>query len=716
MSTKASSPFKDTAYFKDRNLQLHYCKQMAFLLSRLYNKPEAEIRPLVDQIFKRNTNGFKDIKFKIIKKNKYGDREFKIVNAGDFFNEAEANNYHVSPSLVCYTHSDTEQSVNSIGTVKFLKDRKLYKTKRQEAKAVGNKEDERTFDQIQNALKIFNNAQSGAMSSNGTPINNKSGHTTLTSTCRVLTSLANMMNERLLSGNRLFINYEKTIENFLSLIVHTDLPRLEAFMLTNNMRHATVDEVMTMVKRCTYYYWSDTGRMKMIQSFVELLSPVERSAILMISDLSGLLATNKDILIRFLQDFVHVPEYVKGKEGIEPSNADYYILCVGKLRRDPSVKVSDTESEEVKAAAKLREKELKQELEEYVNQLNEYHLSVEAKWKEFIELFFKVSVPPSGIYNIKEMVRENVLTSDTDSSIYTVDEILDLLGEDEDTQLNLNAALTYMIRMISVHQHAMFSKNMNVADNNLYRLNMKNEFMFGSYVTTLMSKHYYATQVMVEGVMNKTIEMEIKGVHLRSSKIAKAIKDFAHQLMRDILDAIYHKRKLDAARILAEVGNLERMIIEDIMVKRSPVWLTVNTIKDDTAYENPDSSIYQYHKLWESVFADKYGSPPDIPYRAYKLNTVMGSKTKLNSYLNELENSGFKDRFISYCDDRKDLNAIYLPIEVIEKTGVFPKEIIPAVDIRGIIQQNLKSVYAVLETTGLYFLNKKITRLVSDEH
>lgn len=716
MSAPQSSPFKDTKYILDRNLQAHYCKQMSFLLSRLYNKTEEQVNPLVEKIFKRNQNGFKDVKFKIIKKNKYGDREFKVVDAGDYFEVAEANNYHISPSLVCYTHSDQEQAVNSIGTVRFLQARKLYKTKRQVAKAAGNKEDERAFNQIQNALKIFNNAQSGAMSSNGTPINNKSGHTTLTSTCRVLTSLANIMNERLLSGNRLFINYEKTIESFLSLIVHTDLPRLEQFMITNNMVHASVEDVMNMVKRCTYYYWDDTGRMKMIQQFVELLTPVERSAIFMVSDLSGLMILNKDILIRFLKDFIRIPEYRKGAEGVKPTNGDYYTLCVGKLRIDTTIKVDKNAPQDVKQAALLREKELEKDLEDRIWQLNKYHLHVERKWSEFIELFFKTNVPPSGIYNIKEMVRENVLTSDTDSSIYTVDEILNILGDEEDTQLNLNAALTYMIRMISVHQHAMFSKNMNVADNNLFRLNMKNEYMFGSYVTTLMSKHYFATQVMVEGVLNKEIEMEIKGVHLRSSKIAKAIKDFAHALMRSILDAVYSKTLLDAPKILREVGDLERMIIDDILVQRSPIWLTANTIKDDTAYEKPDSSIYQYHKLWMGVFADKYGAPPEIPYRAYKLNTIMGSKTKLNNYLDSLENSGFKDRFVTYCVDRKDLNSIYLPIEVIEKTGLIPKEIIPAVDIRGIIQQNLKSVYAVLETTGLYFLNKKVTRLVSDEH
>ncbi|TQH36880.1 family B DNA polymerase, partial [Pseudomonas aeruginosa] len=70
------------------------------------------------------------------------------------------------------------------------------KGKKQAAKDVGDEEAEKAFHEIQNALKIFNNSQSGGMSSSGTPLFNKSGHTTLTSTCRALTSTANLINER----------------------------------------------------------------------------------------------------------------------------------------------------------------------------------------------------------------------------------------------------------------------------------------------------------------------------------------------------------------------------------------------------------------------------------------------------------------------------------------------------------------------------------------
>lgn len=688
------SPFVAEKYTADRNLEKHYHDQCSYFLAKQYGKDIEEILPLVKEIFVPNKNGFKEARFQVIEKNKYGDREMKVKTAREFFNEVEENNYHLSPSFVAYKHSDEEQSVNSIGTEKFLKLRSYNKNLRQEAKAVGDDEMYKAYHEIQNALKIFNNAQSGAMSSNGTPLNNKSGHTSLTSTCRTLTSTANILNERLLTGNRLFINYEKTLENFLSLLRTTDLKRMEAVMGKLNMVNATTDQVMDMVSRCTKYYWDNDKRIGYLREFVEKLNPIERTAILCVLDINGLFTTNPEIMTQYFDDWCAVPKPPKdAKDTDYPSpKGDYYVLCISKLLKASKVEI---------------------------NFLHKYHLSVEEKWKDFIEVFFKGKVTPSGVFSIKEMIRESVLTSDTDSSIYTVDRTIDQYTKDPDVALRLNGVLTYFIRMVAVHQHAQLSKNMNVSEKNLNRLTMKNEYLFGSYVTTLMSKHYFATQLMVEGVLNKEVEMEIKGVHLRSSKVALRIKEFAHKLMRDILDASYNKTQMDAAQVLAEIADLERLILEDIE-RGNWAWLSRSTIKAKEVYAKPDSSIYMYHDLWMDVFADKYGAPPEIPYSAIKLNAVMDTKQKLIEYIDGLgEGNTIGQRLRKFLleDKGKDsLKTFYIPMDLIKSMGGIPKEMLSGVDFRSIIKQNLKSVYAVLETTGVYYLNKKITRLVSDEH
>ena len=691
MSAKVS-PFRDEKYVADKNFIGHYHDQMSFLLAKEYDVDVEDIKPLVKEVFQPATNGFPEIKFQVLEKNKYGDRELKVKTAREFFNEVEDNNYHLSPSFVAYKNSDEEQSVNSIGTDGFLNLRAEKKTERQKAKAAGDNVLYRAFDEIQNALKIFNNAQSGAMSSSGTPLNNKSGHTSLTSTCRSLTSTANIMNEKLLTGNRLFINFEKTIENFLSLLQSTNIKRVIEVANKLNMVHATTDQVMEMVNRCTNYYWTNDKRTEYIREFVDKLRPEERTVLLCVSDINGLYTTNPSLMQSFFDDWCDIPAIpkdAKAEDYPKPSNGDYYVLCVSKLGDSPS---------------KLA-----------INHLHAHHLAVEEKWSDFISVFFKCKIPPSGIFSIKEMIRESVLTSDTDSSIYTVDRTIQKYTQSPEVALRLNGVLTYFIRMVSVHQHAQLSKNMNVSEKNLYRLTMKNEFMFGSYVTTLMSKHYFATQMMVEGVMGKEIEMEIKGVHLRSSKVAAKIKEFAHKLMRDILDAVYESRMLNASTLLGEIADLEREIFKDLE-EGSWAWLTRSTIKPEDTYTNPESSIFKYHGLWQEVFAPTYGDAPPIPYSAYKVNTKTLSKQKIAEYLEELGDTDVSRRLAKYLEKEDKLTSFYVPLDMVKNIGGIPKEMIIGSDPRSIIKQNLKSIYAVLDTTGLYFINKKITRLVSDEH
>lgn len=684
------SPFVDPDYHSDRNIVKHYHNQMTTYVQKRFGVTEEQARQVVKKNFRPNNGTYEDRKFKVLEKNKYGDRELKIMKATQFFENVHSNNYHLSPSLVGYKNSEEEQSVNSIGTERFLTLRKLYKGKRQDAKGSGDKWAEKTYDVIQNALKIFNNAQSGAMSSNGTPLVNKSGHTTLTSTCRGLTSTANICNEKLLAGNRLYNTFENTLQNIIATVQYSDLDRMQDVMDKLNMRHATVDEVMNMIRHSTGRYWRNASRMKIIEEMVNILKPIELTALLCVMDLEGLRVTNRNVLYEFLDDFSKVPEIPEGAKAEDypkPDNGDRYVLCVSKIVGKPS--------------------------QLQLNHLNAWHLECEIKWKDFIEVFLKQEIPPSGVFSIKDMIREVVLTSDTDSSIYTVDTVVDEYTKDRATSLRTNGVLTYFVRMIAVHQHAQFSENMNVAKRFRYRLNMKNEYLFGAYVTTTMSKHYYATQLMVEGVMNKEVEMEIKGVHLRSAKIAANIKAFAHGLMREVLDAIHEHRQLDAADILFRAAELEREIIRDVEDGKW-VWLTKSTIKDGEIYAKPESSVFQYHVLWERLFAKKYGHAPELPYTAIKVNAKTLNRASIKEWVDGLEPE-MKAAATSHLGDTAKLTTIYVPEECLGATGI-PKEVIQAADIRSIIKQNLKCVYAVLESLGLFIVNQKISRIISDEH
>lgn len=688
------SPFMEVEYKPDRNLVKGYHKLAATYLSAIYKWDYNTVLELVEKVFIPNENGFKEAKFKVFKKNKVGDREEVVMPARAFFDEVEQKNYHLSPSLVAYTNTLDEQSVNAIGTDQFIEFRRLYKGKMKGAIAASDKEAAQAFNEIQNALKIFNNAQSGGMSSSGTPLHNKSGHTSLTSFCRSLTSTANLLNERLVTGNRLLLSYNISMQLFISTLAHARRDLIKAVIKKYKMNYATVDQVMDMVKRCSGYYWNDPVGMGAIKMFMECLSPLELTIILCSMDLRGLYTTNPELMKRYFDEWCHIPafpEVIDETNSIKPANGDYETLCVTKLGKKAT--------------------------KDQIAFLNAYHVSMEQKWADFIQAFLKADIPPSNIFSVKELVRENVLTSDTDSMIYSIDMIIDDYVDPTDMQggFAFNGVMTYFVRCIAVDQHARLSRNMNVTKKYLYRPNMKNEYLFSSYVTTSMSKHYYALQLMLEGILYDVPKLELKGVHLRGIKIAQKVREFTGRLMRDVLDALCDRRQLDPAELLAEIGDLERALIEEIE-RGGHTWLTKNTIKEESAYSNPESSIYYYHELWKEVFEEQYGEAPTLPYKAYKVNLDLNNKTKMKNYFDSIAHTRFGRKFEEYVSTRSNLTSVYIPMDMIDAMGGIPKEILPIVDTRLIISQNFKSIYAILESLGLYIMNSKVSRLVSDEH
>lgn len=687
-------PFLAEEYSSDRNILRHAMDQMATVISRTKKLDKDTVKANLISYFKENKDKFKSRRAKVIIKNKHGDREMRILPLSAVFKHVQEKNYHFSPSMVAYTNSDEEECVNSIGTRLFIDNRSYYKGLMQKARDIGDIENRDKYKEIQNAFKIFNNAQSGAMSSEGTPINNKTGHTSLTSTCRCLTSTANLINEQFIAGNRFYNTPENTLQSLTARLQVTDLKALDDVMVKYGLHYPTTQDVMERVEYCSSRYWGSAKHMEIIRGFVAELTGLERASILYSLDLVSLFNHNKEVVSKFFDEYIYIAEPEEGKteaDYVGPSNGDKYVLCVSKLLRKPS----------------------KVEL----NALNQYQDGIEEKYSDFMRVFFRSPIPPSGLFDVVSAVRDCVLTSDTDSSIYTVDEMIEAYTDDRNKGIRLNAVLTYFIRMISVDQHQQLSANLNVAKKNLRMLGMKNEYYFGAYVTTLMSKHYYASQQMVEGVMNKEPEMEIKGVHLKSSKIAAPIKAFAQKLMQDTLNAIENKTKLNAAETLKEIGDLERGIMDDIS-KGDYTWLSKQTVKTKQAYSNPGSSVYFFHEMWENVFADKYGPAPELPYVGIKFSVGLGSKSKVKEYIESIADTDIAKKFEDYMTStgRTDLGNIVLPMERLQFLQDIPAEVKQAIDFRTVIKQNLKSVYEVLNSTGLYFMNDSITRLVSDEH
>lgn len=683
------SPFFSPEYKVDRNILKLALQQHSFYLSKISGLDEKDIYSNLVKYIKKHPDKFTSRKARVIIKDKNEDRQVKIVPINQLLRYVEKKNYHFSPSMVGYVNADEEESINSIGTRSFIANRKYYKDLRQVAKANNDKELYGKYDKLQNAFKTFNNAQSGAMSSEGTPINNVSGHTTLTSTTRCVTSTANLVNEQFIAGNRFYNTPVNTLQSITARIRTTDYKKLKEVMDKYKLYYPNSNDVLEVVKNCSRRYWNSEKYLNIIKEYLDNLSSLELASVLYTLDIPSLFKYNKEMMSKFFDDWVAVPKNIK--EQLKPDNGDKYVLAVSKLPINSP--------------------------KEDIERLNYYHDQVENNYYDFINVFFKSLVPPTGLYDVVSSVRDCVLTSDTDSSIYTVDNVVNDYTDNRIKKINLSAVLTYFIRMISIDQLRQLSMNMNVAEKNLDVLYMKNEFFFGGYVTTQMSKHYYALQRMVEGVMNVEPEMEIKGVHLKGAKIPKSIRDKAQALMGKIINAIENGIKLDPAEELHEVAELERRVCKEIG-EGNHTWLGKTSIKGYNSYAKPFSSVYLYHEMWENIFSSKYGKAPDLPYVGVKLNVGLSTKARTQAFIDKIEDINIKNKFKDFCEkyNRYEYDTIVLPVESLQSIKDFPTELKSVINYREIIKQNFKCIYTVLESAGLYFINNNITRLVSDEH
>lgn len=684
-----NNPFYTDNYTTQRDILKTACRDHAFFLSRKLDKDQDTILNELTTYIQHHPEEFVAKKAKILVKDKEGDKEVKIIPIDKVFNYVFRKNYHFSPSMVAYTNSDEKESVNALGTRSFVDNRNKYKKLREKAIEAGDKDLIVKFDKLQNAFKIFNNAQSGAMSTGGTPIHNPSGHTTLTSTCRVLVSTVNLINEQFLSGNRIYSTPQVTVQSITARILATDLKLLDDTMEKYQLYKPTPDDLMDVIKKNIERYWESSQYLTIIEEYVQKLTYLELAAVVYTLDLVSLYRLNPVFMTRFFDEWTHIPDTFEDTLKIE--DGDDYTLCISKYLRKPS--------------------------EEELVGLNYYNKQIEKKYEDFIKVFFRSSIPPTNIFDVNTVVRECVLTSDTDSSIYTVDKLMDTYSNDPIKRVSLSSVLTYFIRKISLDQHRQISINMNVALRNQHLLEMKNEFYFSGYITTLMSKHYYTLKMIVEGVVMKEPEMLTKGVHLRSAQIAKDIKDHATKLMAKFINALITHEKLDPAEELHAVADLEQSVIQDLK-NGNWMWLGRKGVKAKARYKLPMSSSYFYHEMWERTFAGKYGSAPDLPYLGIKINVDLGNKTKIKNFIESIEDKGLAERIEKFITEtgRDKFDNIIVPMERLSAMNDIPKEIKDVMDIREIIKQNFKSIYAVLESVGLYFLNADGTRLVSDEH
>lgn len=690
----------DQNYFKrnpneyERNILpfKEYIKQASMYVHKRNGISLEEARALVLGKIKVNNTINPTVRYHSRKSN--GDIIETTLKMTDYLKDVVENDELVAPSLTSYVHPSKIQSVHGEFLMYNVKERSRYKKEAFKAKQEGNKTTASFYDTLQKTKKVFNNSLSGAYASKSTVLYNPSSHSTLTSITRCVASIGNSISESIVAGNKHFRKPDLVYNYITAIISNVDKKHIEIALAKFNIYVPTIEDVMEMIIKSIKYYWRDEQIENDLRSYLSKLDGLELAAVLYVNDMYHFRKHNPELMRSILtelkeakQGLTQRVEYLtQSAEGVEILakiiNGEFIKgLTVDYKNIDPNIldKLASTA----------------------MNICNTL-----SKYKPIFRQFLTTSILPISIAYIKDMMRECIVLSDTDSTCGSYGEWIEWYYGgyrfDQDA-ISLSAAIMTINTQAMDHNIKVFAKNMNVQPDKTELLKMKNEFFWSVFTPSNVSKHYYANTCIQEGNVYKNPELELKGAHFIASVVNQTVVKQVHEMITEVNLKLSKGEKLELFSYVSRIADLERYIIEQIK-KGDISMFGKNSIKDAKSYkQDPKDSPYWNHLLWEKVFEEKYGSPGKPPYMFIKIPTILSSNKKLKEFLDTIEDVDIRQKLTNELAlaGKVAFRVFRPPLTICASKGI-PEEFHKVIDYHRVVEDNLKSGYLFLETLGFF--------------
>lgn len=703
-------------YSRDLDVLGNYRRDMAIFLSKRTGKPLEECQSWVNEVTSKGGRlEINDPEVLHLARNRNGDREQKVLTYTEYLNNIKDRRLLFSPAMTVYENPNRNESLLSIYVTGNIVGRAKVKAEAFDAKMAGNLVVADIKENEQSTYKIANNSVSGGQASASTIFYNKSAHSSLTSTCRVATSYGNSNNEKFLAGNRHYWAPDVVFANITSIIGHVDYDLISKAVESYNLVIPTVDQVMDVILYSTNHYWRNRKQEVEIRKLVEGLEPLERVAFVYVGDAWHLGKYNPEFVRTFLKLLSSKPEgktlsYPEARvftKGMDEDLKAYVSLICAKELDGRTLKKLTEEADNGVEEAMCGIRVMGEFAKKTVETLESYALLIEAFWV--------TDNIPASVARIRNSVRHVAITSDTDSTIFTVENWVEwYVGKVDFSEeaFSINYTMVYLASQSIIHVLAKLSTVLGVIPEKLNVLAMKNEFAFSVFGLTSMAKHYFAYKAAREGNVFKELEEEIKGVYLKDSNCPPEIMAVVTETIKEVMDTVIEDKQISMIDLYRKIANIELDIIESVIKGRSR-YLARASVKSANSYTNPQSSPYQHFIYWQDIFAPKYGDAPEAPYPAIKVSLDLPNKTAIQEWIASIEDKDVAAKVAKHFANKTGMTTLLLPKDNVERLGL-PKEIVQAMNIRKLVYSTVRPFYLILEALGIFLVNGNNTKLVSD--
>lgn len=702
----------DHDYVRDINPLANYVKLTSYYISKCTGKPLDVATKWVRDKMKSQDPSIcpPPPQIKFLSRDNGPDRQVMYSSLTQYIGYVINNKRIIAPSGTTYKPPSEELSLFTPYVNSGRANRAVEKKKAHEARLAMDQDKYEFHNELQNNAKIDNNSLSGSEQSPSTIIHTESAHPSLTSTTRVTTSIANAVNEKLIRNNRLYNSYDECRDNLVVMSYTTNKELVREVIDTMGLYIPTDDDILDVIYNSSKYYSIGRRHLEPLRRFISNMTDEERCNFVYNGSFWGVIEYNPELARQILTELIHPADTPLSVEESDKVLKEVYgtlnILAVAlcdEHTKGLSIHKCKTDRPEVYGLVAATVVKINKTLESR---------------KAFWEAFFKVSCLPGNIYDIESMYRRCVVTSDTDSTNYTTQEISKFYtGTYAHTPVDrhINFVITYISGMILTQSHGIMSCNLGVPVERIREIEMKNEFYTPIHLLTPSAKNYIMLQGAQEGNMLPKLDLVTKGVELRSSKIPKELLDIFEEYKENIFLRIERGEKLTMKDVLTTPVTVEHMVRNSIQ-RGETRYLPSEFIKTPDAYSNEEEARqWKYHLFYEKVFASTYGTPEYVPYMAYVVTVNLSKKKQMKEFVDKLPASEVKTQLEQYLSDNKDytMTMVSLPHNVF--TGkTIPSEIMDVIDVDSMTMRVVSNWYLLLESFGIYLRNKYNSKMMSN--
>lgn len=667
-----------------------YADQMiAFLKTQDPSASEDALRKFVWQTI--NTNK-KNIFANVVTHPEYGRTELKTYDLLSYIDQAKKS--IVSPSGTVYEKADVKESVLRVVLKKKTSERSVYKKKMLSSTATGNTKEADYYNGVQASAKRFNNSMFGTTGNQYNILYDKATFNSITSIARYCAMGGYGYIEKFLRGN-MYLRSLNDVINYCTCLTRICPANTKTVQDQYSLYTPTVhDAAHYFYKSLRYYTDADTLWDDLV-AYIQTLSDIHRTFIFYASNVDNLIRYNDAFFRSFFDTFFSRdidPDTSADPADIFKIENDLRTLCLS---------INSTYIDNIDIAKAITAHP------EGVKKIYALSCHMEKCLRDIapiISTFLCVQMDIPNVMGHPNMVRRIVTVSDTDSAIFSTQHYIEwYTGKicfNQDAY-DINAFVTFMVSQSIEHVFARISAGMGMTGDDIYRIKMKNEYLYPIMLRTPIKKHYAGIITIQEGKVLLKPKDDIKGAQLRGTNVSRTTTESVTSFIKNIINTVTETGELRAADCLHHVAEYEQYIYASLCRGDLTFFSTVS-VKPGSEYKNgEDNQTYFHYMMWQEVFAPVYGDFV-LPNKGYSV-PILGNghaiyDRKWHDML-DAESPGMGQRLYDFLtrNSHKKVSQILLPPVI----HAIPQVFLHIMNARKIVYANGSPFYLVLNSLGL---------------